>query len=214
MGGATPTAVFGSQPPFQSIPHLVPFTLFVGLSAVTIGVSLLALAVRREGLAPDSPEARPPTQAQAPVSAKRERRGLSMPDPWYGRPVPNIARGIRRVTRSPASPSAMQRRPEEATKEISIPLLPSSERGETPSSGKKDRLLRSPVEGTFPVFSLDGALRDLEVVDQIVHERRAGRGELRPETLGTLSNRAGRPRSTGCRGRSLCVLGPSAGDVP
>ncbi|MGA7860847.1 MAG: hypothetical protein WCB19_03200 [Thermoplasmata archaeon] len=54
-------------------------------------------------------------------------------------------------------------------------LLLDAETYRHPSMWSKGRVLRLSEEGVLTVCSLDDALRDLELVNQVVHRRRIGR---------------------------------------
>jgi hypothetical protein len=107
-----------------------------------------------------------------------ERRRGSRSARWNGRPVPHIIRGRPQPIDAHRPESTMSWTPEEESEEVDPPLLlhpGGPERSEPPSTRNKGRLLRLSEDGALTVYSLDDALRDLEVVSQAVYGNRVPR---------------------------------------
>jgi hypothetical protein len=115
----------------------------------------------------------------AAFPAVERRRGFPSAR-WNGRPVPHVTRDSRQPIDTIRAIPASTWEPEEESPDVAAPLLPRTESSETSepfSTRSKGRLLRLSEDGALTIYSLDDALRDLEVVSQTVHDRRIPRAE-------------------------------------
>ena len=179
-GGAALAAILGFQSPFHSLDHFSSALLFTILSTVALVVGIVAFAAVREKSTHEPSRTNARGRNRVPVLANREGRRRPAPGRWNGRPVPHVTQGLRESVEPPRSQPTPSWSPEEESEEIATPLRLEpewSEPSERPSTWNKGRLLRLSEDGALTVYSLDDALRDLEVVSQTVHGRRLRRGE-------------------------------------
>lgn len=162
-------AVFALEQTHRTADRLSPSFLFlaVGITGIVGGIASFAAG-------PDDEEEnrlQPVKSVHAPPSAGPRADPLDTPERWNGRPVPDVV-----VSRPAAPPTAARRLG-------SVPAIsPSSGppgrpvRGPSPSpkgpQWTQGRLLRLSDEGELTIYSVDDALRDLELVTRIIHARR------------------------------------------
>jgi len=178
--------IFALDQPHRTIAHLSPAFLFmaVGVTGIVGGLASFAMGPDTSEPAPrPGPRALPPVQ---PSQAVATDPWSESPEKWNGRPAPAVVRPRVRSKR-PAPTAAEPYVPEEEqaqTDELRLSPESDEELGNVPSL--KGRLLHLSEEGNLSVYSLDDALRDLDLIDRVVHERRsrrlgAGTGGPAPE---------------------------------
>jgi len=167
--------VFALERTTHFVDHLSPTILFlaVGVTGVAGGIASFVLGPEEEEgeLSGDSRDVR--TVARRATSTPST--AIEAPDRWNGRPLPNV---VPEWLESPpeAGQDTTDSWSEEGEAQESPPsLILDAGTYERPSPWGKGRLLRLSEEGTLTVYSLDDALRDLELVTEVVHGRRVHR---------------------------------------
>jgi hypothetical protein len=160
----------------RTVDHLSPTFLFlaVGLTGVAGGVASFMVGPEEDGeeVGERSPENRP--QGRGKLGYPTSRRVA--PERWNGRPVPDVMPAGLEVGTSDAGdiPTPWTEGSEEAEIAPSL-LLDIDPSRRHQSMWNKGRILRLSEEGNLTVYSLDDALRDLELIEQVVHARRRGK---------------------------------------
>jgi hypothetical protein len=162
----------------RTLDHLSPTFLFlaVGLTGLMGGVASFVVGPDNDAVEESAPRAdrRPARSVNPPMTGT-----LAPPlDRWNGRPVPDVITEDRPVPPTPTMSSAAAWAESEGAAEIepSLRLRPGTYR--RPASWSRGRILHLSQEGALTVYSLEDALRDLELVDQVVHARRRTPGSL------------------------------------
>lgn len=157
----------------RTVDHLSPTFLFlaVGLTGIAGGVASFIVG-------PEEGPGVVPVAAAAPAeSVPLKTHGLApragVSDRWNGRPIPDVlvAPSARPAPEEPEGWAG-----DSEPSEIPPSLLLHPDTYQRPAIWNKGRLLRLSHEGMLTVYSLDDALRDLELIEQVVHTRRRGVG--------------------------------------
>ncbi|MFZ0829760.1 MAG: hypothetical protein WCB18_09800 [Thermoplasmata archaeon] len=158
----------------RSIDHLSPTLLFlaVGLTGIGGGVASYVVGPEENG---DAVVARPlGSGPKERDSRKKWPPRVGVAERWNGRPVPDVISTSRFAAAAPAAGSSANWTDEPEDAEIPPSVLLDAGTYRRPPRGRKGRILRLSEEGALTVYSLEDALRDLELVDQVVHSRRKG----------------------------------------
>lgn len=154
----------------RSIDHLSPTFLFLALGITGLGGGVASFVVGPDEDSESSPATGPAGWPRGFYRSQSGKPAGPAGDRLYGRPAPDVTRP--EWSESP-TPASMPPWSEEA--EMAPSLLLDAETYRHPSMWSKGRVLRLSEEGVLTVCSLDDALRDLELVNQVVHRRRIGR---------------------------------------
>jgi hypothetical protein len=152
----------------QTVGHVSPSFLFLAVGITGIAGGLASFVA-----GPDEDPGSAARTNRVPTSQRTgaARRDAPLNPPTtrlYGRPAPDVV--------SPEwseSSSSIPSWSEEA--EVPPSLLLDAETYPRPSRWKEGRVLRLSEDGVLTVYSVDEALRDLDLVNQIVHGRRITR---------------------------------------
>jgi len=172
--------VWAVQGTSRSIDHLSPTFLFLALGMTGLAGGIASFMAGPDEDSESSPMTR---QASWPMRLHPSQGGKPADpagDRSYGRPAPDVTRAEWSESSTTTSIPPWS---EEA--EISPSLLLDGDTYRRPSIWSKGRVLRLSEEGVLTVYSLDDALRDLEIVNQVVHGRRVDRDANAADKSGT-----------------------------
>jgi hypothetical protein len=161
----------------RSIDHLSPSFLFVALGVTGIAGGLASFAVGPEEDNEMQPVAPADGSRSSQSPARKNRPTPAAVEQWIGRPVPDVIVAETSNPRNRPGAPADPRTVEAEAVEIPPTRLLDANTDPRPSTWNEGRLLRLTEEGAVTVYSLEDALRDLELVSQVVHSRRTGGGQ-------------------------------------
>ncbi|MGC2289653.1 MAG: hypothetical protein WA688_07345 [Thermoplasmata archaeon] len=168
--------VLALQGSTRSIDHLSPTFLFLALGFTGIAGGVASFVVGPEEGVQGPAVGESESRVARPNRPTGGQSGNKATDHWNGRPVPEVTLGGGSTTEDLASLSATRRGAGGEPAENDPLRLLDSEAAPRTSSRNIGHLLRLSEEGSLTVYSLEDALRDLEVVDQVVHSHKVGRG--------------------------------------
>ena len=165
----------------RSIDHLSPTFMFLAIGATGLLGGLASFVV--------GPEEAVKAQPGESSDPEREAAALRTPPPastpaseWFGRPSPRVLAPFDVGATLPGSRSLPDWSEEEGATLAPPPYLPDPSTLERPSPWPEGRLLRLSKEGALTVYALEDALRDLELVTEVVHSRGSRLGKGNPDT--------------------------------
>jgi hypothetical protein len=180
--------VLAVQHTSRSIDHLSPPFLFLALGILGLAGGLASFAVgpeKDDELTSLTPTGR---TSSGPPPAHEFDGLLAAAGRWIGRPVPDVIVEQTAAGRTGPEPPEGQWSKEEEPSETPSSPVPEQDSNRPTSKQNKNRLLRLSEEGELTVYSLEDALRDLDLVTQVVHARRPRNAESPSDKMRASAN--------------------------